>query len=118
MTAPVLVRRMHPVAPGCTKLVALHPCTKFGVNRSKGVGARGHKAGKRESSRPPSRGDGVSYPGAKCLDLHAHAEELHVNELPELVKSHMKLFADDAKLYQKIEDHTDSEVLQADIDAL
>ena len=43
---------------------------------------------------------------------------LYVNELPELVKSHMKLLADDAKLYQKIEDHTDSEVLQADIDAL
>ena len=27
-------------------LVTLHPCTKFGVARSKGVGARGHKAGK------------------------------------------------------------------------
>ena len=29
-------------------LVKLHPCTKFSVARSKGVGARGHKAGKRD----------------------------------------------------------------------
>ena len=28
--------------------VTLHPCTKFGVSRSKGVGARGHKAEKTE----------------------------------------------------------------------
>ena len=27
-------------------LITLHPCTKFGVSSSKGVGARGHKAGK------------------------------------------------------------------------
>ena len=29
-------------------LVTLHPCTKFGVSMSKGVGARGHKAEKRD----------------------------------------------------------------------
>ena len=29
-------------------LVILHPCTKFGEIRSKGVGARGHKAEKRD----------------------------------------------------------------------
>ena len=29
-------------------LVTLHPCTKFGVSRFKGLGARGHKAGKRD----------------------------------------------------------------------
>ena len=28
--------------------ITLHPCTKFGVSSSKGVGARGHKAGKRK----------------------------------------------------------------------
>ena len=27
-------------------LITLHPCTKFGVSSSKGVGARGHEAGK------------------------------------------------------------------------
>ena len=29
-------------------LVILHPCTKFGEIRSKGVGARGHKVEKRD----------------------------------------------------------------------
>ena len=43
---------------------------------------------------------------------------LYVNELPELVQSHMKLFADDAKLYRKIGNQTDPETLQADLDDL
>ena len=43
---------------------------------------------------------------------------LYVNELPELVQSNMKMFADDVKLYRKIESHTDFEILQDDINTL
>ena len=43
---------------------------------------------------------------------------LYVNELPELVQSNLKMFADDVKLYRKIESHTDFEILQDDINTL
>ena len=43
---------------------------------------------------------------------------LYVNKLPELVQSNMKMFADDVKLYRKIESHTDFEILQDDINTL
>ena len=43
---------------------------------------------------------------------------LYVNELPELVQSQIKLFADDAKVYQKISTQEDFEILQSDINHL
>ena len=43
---------------------------------------------------------------------------LYVNELPTLVRSHIKLFADDAKIYRALTSPQDAEILQADINAL
>ena len=43
---------------------------------------------------------------------------LCVNELPSLVNSNMLMFADDAKLFRKIQDDTDVQNLQEDIDML
>jgi len=43
---------------------------------------------------------------------------LYINDLPECTLSHVKLFADDAKCYRKIETLQDCHDLQKDIDAL
>jgi len=43
---------------------------------------------------------------------------IYVNELPSLIKSHMKMFADDAKMYRPIQDSHDTQMLQDDIDTL
>jgi len=43
---------------------------------------------------------------------------LYVNELPSLVNSNMKMFADDSKLYRTIQDNSDTLALQDDLDTL
>ena len=43
---------------------------------------------------------------------------LYINDLPEAVKSHVFLFADDTKVFRKIDSEIDSIQLQHDIDAL
>ena len=43
---------------------------------------------------------------------------LYINDLPEVVKSSVLLFADDTKIYRKIEDEEDHEALQEDIDQM
>ena len=43
---------------------------------------------------------------------------LYINDLPESVKSHVFLFADDTKLFKQIKTERDSFTLQEDIDAL
>ena len=43
---------------------------------------------------------------------------LYVNELPALVKSKLKLFADDSKFYRIIQDTSDVALLQKDLDTL
>ena len=43
---------------------------------------------------------------------------LYVNELPELVKSGIKLFADDTKIYRTIKGEEDTQALQDDLDVL
>ena len=43
---------------------------------------------------------------------------VYVNDMPDVVKSHMLLYADDSKLYQAIKDDQDAECLQRDLDAL
>ena len=40
---------------------------------------------------------------------------IYVNELPEAVKSHCKLFADDAKLYRQVANIKDFEEIQEDL---
>ena len=40
---------------------------------------------------------------------------LYINDLPEIAKSHCKLFADDAKIYKEINDVEDFEDLQVDL---
>ena len=41
---------------------------------------------------------------------------MFINELPELVQCHNKMFADDLKSNHKIGTHTDPDTLQSDID--
>ena len=43
---------------------------------------------------------------------------LHVNELPTLIKSDFKMFADDAKLFRGINNDTDAKILQDDLNVL
>ena len=43
---------------------------------------------------------------------------LYVNELPGLVKSSIKMFADDAKIFRGVNDTTDAQELQEDLNAL
>ena len=43
---------------------------------------------------------------------------IYINDLPEAVKSHVFLFADDTKVFRKIDSECDSLQLQRDIDAL
>lgn len=43
---------------------------------------------------------------------------IYINELPEIVQSECKLFADDTKLFRSITTGDDSKVLQADLDKL
>ena len=43
---------------------------------------------------------------------------LYVNELPELVQSSIKMFADDTKLYHRIRSLSDLRILQSDVDVL
>ena len=43
---------------------------------------------------------------------------LYVNELPELVQSSIKMFAYDTKLYHRISSHSDSKILQSNVDML
>ena len=43
---------------------------------------------------------------------------LYVNELPELVQSHMKMFADDVKVFRGISNSSDQSALQDDLNAL
>ena len=43
---------------------------------------------------------------------------IYVNELPTLVESHIKLFADDAKMYRAMATPHDAEQLQSDLNAL
>ena len=43
---------------------------------------------------------------------------IYVNDLPEIVTSTVKLFADDTKIYRKIQNTHDSEELQRDLDKL
>ena len=43
---------------------------------------------------------------------------IYVNELPSLVSSKIKLFADDTKIYRAIRDNQDVEALQTDLDTL
>jgi len=43
---------------------------------------------------------------------------IYINDLPNCVKSHVRLFADDTVLYRQVESTQDCEALQADLDAL
>ncbi len=43
---------------------------------------------------------------------------LHINDLPERVRSRLFLFADDAKLYKRITSEQDAEELQEDLEAM
>lgn len=43
---------------------------------------------------------------------------LFVNDIPEVVQGHIKLFADDTKLYRPVPSHNDTAQLQRDLDAL
>jgi hypothetical protein len=43
---------------------------------------------------------------------------VYINDLPEMAKSQIKLFADDTKLFRRVNDAEDCEELQEDIDAL
>ena len=43
---------------------------------------------------------------------------LYVNELPRLVRSNIKMFADDAKIFRGINDTMDAQELQEDLNAL
>ena len=43
---------------------------------------------------------------------------IYVNDLPDIVTSRVKLFADDTKIYRKIQNIHDSEELQRDLDKL
>ena len=43
---------------------------------------------------------------------------IYVNELPSLVKSKMKMYADDTKLYRPVSDLSDVQLLQDDLDVL
>ena len=43
---------------------------------------------------------------------------LYINELPTLVSSGMKMYADDAKLYGKASGEADSRIMQTDLDIL
>ena len=40
---------------------------------------------------------------------------LYINDLPSVVQSYIKIFADDTKLFSAIKDEYDSEVLQNDL---
>ena len=42
----------------------------------------------------------------------------HINDLPECVKSHVRLFADDCLLYREIKSQQDHRTLQEDIKSL
>ena len=43
---------------------------------------------------------------------------IYVNDLPEMARSKLKLFADDTKLYKSIKDVADKEILQTDLNSL
>ena len=43
---------------------------------------------------------------------------IYVNDLPETVSSHLKMFAEDTKIYRPIEENIDKEILQNDLDKL
>ena len=43
---------------------------------------------------------------------------IYVNDLPEVARSKLKLFADDTKLYKSIKDVVDKEILQTDLNSL
>ena len=43
---------------------------------------------------------------------------LYVNELPEWIKNSIRMFADDTKIWEKIESKQDCESLQRDVDTL
>ena len=43
---------------------------------------------------------------------------LYVNELPDWIKSKLKMFADDTKVWHRIKKDTDSIALQDDLDRL
>ena len=43
---------------------------------------------------------------------------IYVNDLPEMARSKLKLFADDTKLYKSIKDVVDKEILQTDLNSL
>ena len=43
---------------------------------------------------------------------------IYINELPEITKSQLYMFADDCKLYRRIQDNTDQATLQGDISKL
>ena len=42
--------------------------------------------------------------------------QLYINDLPNVVKSMVKLFADDKKLYSVVNDQQEAEELQTDLD--
>ena len=43
---------------------------------------------------------------------------IYVNEIPEIIKSCVKMFADDTKLWRKIQSEEDEQILQQDLDRL
>jgi hypothetical protein len=43
---------------------------------------------------------------------------IYVNDMPEVVQSHLLLYADDSKLYRAVKENKDVEYLQSDLDAL
>ena len=43
---------------------------------------------------------------------------IYVNDLPEMARSKLKLFADDTKLYKSTKDVADKEILQTDLNSL
>ena len=43
---------------------------------------------------------------------------IFINDLPENIRSSVRLFADDCVLYRNIESHTDCQILQDDLNSL
>ena len=43
---------------------------------------------------------------------------IYVNDIPNIVKSSAKLFADDTKIYRELSHDSDTSILQSDLDSL
>ena len=43
---------------------------------------------------------------------------IYINDLPDVLKGHVKMFADDTKVFTHIRDQKDSDILQEDLDSL